>query len=541
MKTLIILYITFTVLEYISSFRSPPASFPRTRLSISSSVKQEDNDLIIRIKTALIHKPNEEPLLFNLGILLGQKLENTDAEQYEQKSLLIAEILDVFDQAVKINKERDASWFNIASLKQQVGDDDGAIIAYMETIKKTTNADLMSASYSNSIQLLLAKSDLNEASRLSSEAVNALPEDNIAWCNMGIILRDSSSYDEAIKCFENSLIFSDGMNGIALNNLGNIYIQTDELIKASEYYNQAVLIDPYDEESTYSLAMLLRDAGDTVKATEMFQNCLNINPSNSAASFQLSAIEGDTELEQCPPEYVSNLFDHYATKGYDSHMVKDLKYLVPDYLWDAFMSVPSSSNEDETPKKPLTIVELGVGTGLTGARFRKGLIELNNEISEFSGCDLSTEMIMRAYELMFQGENTRLEPVYTNVAISDCSEYLQKRHSQGNPSADLILAGDVLVYMGKLDVLFERVKSCLTDSGKFLFSVEKMEGYSSSGYVLLESARFAHSQGYIKEMASKSGLEVLSCNEVPLRSDGGVPVNGYIYVLQLLPRKKIYF
>jgi hypothetical protein len=38
--------------------------------------------------------------------------------------------------------------------------------------------------------------------------------------------------------------------------------------------------------------------------------------------------------------------------------------------------------------------------------------------------------------------------------------------------------------------------------------------------------------GYIKEMASRSGLEVLSCNEVPLRSDGGVPINGYIYVLE---------
>jgi tetratricopeptide (TPR) repeat protein len=262
---LILCIIAFSTIEYISSFRSFRASFPRTRVSIKSSVKQEDTDLIIRIKTALICKPNEEPLLFNLGILLGQKLENTDEEQYEQKSLLIAEILDVFDQAVKINEKRDASWFNIASLKQQVGDDDGAIIAYKETIKKTTNADLMSACYSNSIQLLLARNDLNGASKLSSEAVKALPEDNIAWCNMGIILRDTSSYDEAIKCFDNSLIFSDGMNSIALNNLGNIYLQKNELVKAAEYYNQAVLVDPNDEESTYSLAMLLRDAGDIGK------------------------------------------------------------------------------------------------------------------------------------------------------------------------------------------------------------------------------------------------------------------------------------
>jgi predicted TPR repeat methyltransferase len=78
-------------------------------------------------------------------------------------------------------------------------------------------------------------------------------------------------------------------------------------------------------------------------------------------------------------------------------------------------------------------IYLGVGTGLTGARFRKGLLELNNGVSELSGCDLSTEMIMKAYELMYQGgENTRMEPVYTHVHISDCSEYLQKRYAQGN-------------------------------------------------------------------------------------------------------------
>jgi hypothetical protein len=41
-------------------------------------------------------------------------------------------------------------------------------------------------------------------------------------------------------------------------------------------------------------------------------------------------------------------------------MVQDLKYLVPDYLWDAYIStVPPPSNEDETSQKPLTIVDLG--------------------------------------------------------------------------------------------------------------------------------------------------------------------------------------
>jgi hypothetical protein len=43
--------------------------------------------------------------------------------------------------------------------------------------------------------------------------------------------------------------------------------------------------------------------------------CINIYIYIYILIYILSAIEGDTELEQCPPEYVSTLFDHYATKG----------------------------------------------------------------------------------------------------------------------------------------------------------------------------------------------------------------------------------
>lgn len=109
------------------------------------------------------------------------------------------------------------------------------------------------------------------------------------------------------------------------------------------------------------------------------------------------------------------------------------------------------------------------------------------------------------------------------------------RSSKGADLADIILAGDVLVYLGNLDKLFETVKKNLKSSnkgGKFIFSIEKLLVYSSSGYILHENARFAHSKRYIDSTAEKFGLNILSCSEVPLRYDGGNPVNGYVFVLQ---------
>ena len=544
---------------YATAFRPSMLHHLRLRsLSSRDTLQNNNDDLIYQIKKALSSRPDDEPLLFNLGLLLGQKVEESD--KASEKSLLIVEALNAFSKAVKINQNRDASWYNIASLKQLGGDNFGAMTAYREAIKISQSSPVLSACYSNLIQLLLEIGNIDEAAIVSNEAVNALPDDDTAWTNMGIVLRDNLSLDWAVSCFENAVKFSDGTNAVALNNLGNIYSMNNEIDKAFQAYKQAVEVDPTDSDSAYSLAMILRDSGDFENSKNMFQQCIDIDPTNTAASFQLSALLGNSNVEQCPTDYVADLFDHYAKKGYDTHMIENLKYKVPDYLWEAYLS---STNTTSFPnysegeiKDSLTIIELGAGTGLVGSRFRMGFTELVGaaavDVAEFTAIDLSQEMIVRAYELMYNVSiasddtcidsetslpeiNIQEENVYTDVIIADCSEYLQKRMKRGASSADLILAGDVLVYIGKLDTLFNGVRNALKSSGKFFFSVEKLieeESDSNIGFVLQESARFAHTKEYIEKVASESGLMITMCVDVPLRYDGGIAVNGYIFVLQ---------
>jgi predicted TPR repeat methyltransferase len=555
---LIIIYLG-TCVQQVSSFHS--SLFSRatffTKSSLVVSMIHENDQLILDIGKALKSRPNEEPLLFNLGMLLSQKIETTASEKFKEKGNLITEALDAFTKAVKLNDKRDASWFNIASLKQQSGDNHGATVAYRQAIRVSENNDVLAASYSNLVQLLLEKGDLEEAATVSNQAVNALPDDPTAWTNMGIVLRENLSYDWAAKCFENAVKFSDGNDAVALNNLGNIYSRNNEVDKAYSSYNQALQADPNDEASAYSLAIILRDSGDQTASRDMFKKCIDINPENTAASFQLEALLGNSDVEQCPPDYVADLFDHYAKIGYDTHMVNSLQYKVPNYMWDACVSTSPAAPSAE----PLVIVELGAGTGLVGRRFRTGLSDIfsttgHSDVDEFTACDLSQEMILRAYELTYKfrseadevvidsvtslpEQQEEEENVYTDVVIAECSDYLQTRAEQGRPPADLILAGDVLVYMGNLEPLFRNVKSSLSvppgTPGRFIFSVEKLSedvGQAKNGFLLQESARFAHTKQYIEETARSAGLTVLSCSEVPLRSDGGNSINGYIFVLQ---------
>lgn len=545
-KLLFLLSATLCV-QKISSFRNHGNRWSLSSTATSLKCSAEDN-LINQLKEALLARPDQEPLLFNLGLLLNQKIDALQLGNESERSTLITEALGVFGRAVKIDDNRDASWYIIANLKQQAGDNHGAMIAYRRAIKITESPDVLSACYSNLIQMLLRRGDLEEAAIMSNEAVNALPEDSTAWTNMGIVLRDNLSYDWAIICFENAVKFSEGANAVALNNLGNIYFQSGDMDKAYAAYSQALIADPDDEASAYSLAMIIRDSGDREAAKTMFARCIDINPSNSAAKFQLAALLGNSDLEQCPPEYVAELFDHYAKKGYESHMVNSLKYKVPDYIWDAFVTSESSAPYSES----LVIVDLGAGTGLIGSRFRTGLLEKNNtsvpyQVQELTACDLSQEMIVRAYELSYNvsapsalsaEQSEQRENVYTDVVISDCTSYLQDRVTLGAASADLILAGDVLVYMGNLEALFLSVRgslSCTSGTpGRFIFSVEKMQETDNLnlGYTLQASARFAHSQEYIERIAQKCGLAVTSCIEVPIRHDGGKVISGFIFVLQ---------
>ena len=549
----------------------------RHQILTSTTLFESRHDSVDRtignIRSALTSRPNEEPLLFNLGMLELQRENSLEA-------------LAAFELAVRFNAGREASWYQIGTIKQGTGDIDGAIGAFQKAIEVTVDETIAIACYNNIVEMLLSTNRLEEAAVLTNEAVNKYPESVISWTNMGIVLRMNKSFDWSRMCFENAVKCAEaqglGQNSglaVAYNNLGSLCWQDGQLEQACNMYAAALAADDGDESSAYNLAVLLRDRGDFSSAFLSFQRCLAINPDNKNAHFQLAALSGagtatsiDTSFsggtpgsgyEQCPAEYVADLFDHYANNNYDQHMLSGLLYRVPDFLWDAYAG-HIQNGQTQTRVPPRVVVDLGVGTGLVGRRFREGLRgNAGTDGIQFWGCDLSSEMVMKAYELTWGGPAGTNggplspiplpSPVYADLAVADCAEYLEARAQLGSGSSvDLVLAGDVVGYVGRLDRLFASVHAVLAPHGAFVFSAEKLghddgaddgkidgtsdvEGDLSSkdGYALRASARFAHSATYIKRTAVAAGLAVRAVQEVPdLRTEGGVAVAGYIVVLQ---------
>ena len=121
--------------------------------------------------------------------------------------------------------------------------------------------------------------------------------------------------------------------------------------------------------------------------------------------------------------------------------------------------------------------------------------------------------------------------VYDALILGDATALLERP-----PVAtfDLIVAADVLAYIGELAPLFGLVGAALVGSGLFAFSAETCEG---QGFALGVSMRFAHSRAYLETTARESNLSPLVFRSASIRRERGRDAPGVICVFERVARQ----
>jgi predicted TPR repeat methyltransferase len=282
--------------------------------------------------------------------------------------------------------------------------------------------------------------------------------------------------------------------------------------------------------------------GDHAAAAELLEQCLEIAPDWAPAWFALGAarerlgqieaavtayhrgLAGDSQdvlgaslalarlgAAQVPqsaaPAYVARLFDQYAPR-FDEHLIDGLGYRAPALLRDAVAEVCARANR---PMHFARALDLGCGTGLAGAAFR-------DCVEHLEGVDLSAGMIAQA----------RTKGIYDALYLGDVLDHLRPL---ADGSFDLILAADVLVYMGDLVPLFRDVARVLASGGLFAFTAER---YSGDRYAIGNDTRYAHSSSYIEESAGEAGLRLHLLRAASTRQNKGAEVPGIVGVASAL-------
>ena len=337
-----------------------------------------------------------------------------------------------------------------------------------------------------------------EAARHYTQALLADPRHAPSEMNLGELAQAAGRTDEAIARYRRALALKPDY-AAAHNNLGTALQVAGELPLAISHYRAALALDPEYGEARYNLGAALLETGARDEARACYERVLAAEPGHPKARFALAALRGENP-EQPPAEHVRSLFDDYAPR-FDAHLRERLGYRVPELL---------AARVHERCAGAPEVLDLGCGTGLFGAA-------VASFAGAIDGVDLSPRMLERA----------RARGCYRRLAESDLVEFL----GRAPPAAyDVAAATEVFIYAGALEPAFAEVRRVLRPGGLFAFSVETPAQEPSGGYALRETGRYAHSTRYVRALLASHAMAECLCEPVTLRTQGGEPVSGQIWI-----------
>ncbi len=267
---------------------------------------------------------------------------------------------------------------------------------------------------------------------------------------------------------------------------------------AADVMAQALELAPEWAEARFAYAEELAAAGARDDAKRAYQAYLARDPVDSmGAGVRLALLDAATP-DALPEAYMRRLFDEYAPR-FDTALVERLRYQAPEKLAAAIAAV--------APQRHFAhALDLGCGTGLAGAALR-------DRVERLEGVDLSPAMVAAAQR----------KAIYDHLAVSEMVTFV----GTAAQPFDLVIAADVLVYVGDLAPLFAAVARKITAGGLFAFTAQR---HDDAGFVLGEEHRYRHSADYLRAIAAP--FEIVTLTPDVFRQEKGIDVPGLLAILK---------
>lgn len=363
----------------------------------------------------------------------------------------------------------------------------------------TLNATI--AEFHNNLgSIRLAQKRYSEAGTSFRRALQLRPEHGSAHNNLGVLHAAEGRPDEAIACFERAVRYQPS-HVQAWQALAGLIRGRKQYQRAIAVYEAAIRSVPNDAKLHLEHGKTLIYAEQLSSAAEALRRSVALDPELKEAHYMFAALGEAPTPAAVPIDYVAGLFDSYADK-FESHLRGELAYRAPEIMLETLRRA-------KLPSRPLEILDGGCGTGLCGPLLRPLAARLD-------GVDLSSQMIRHAEK----------KGIYDELIVGDLLKTLADRPNR----YDLIVAADVVIYLGDLHGLFVAAARALQPGGFFALSVE---GHEGEGYVLQRSGRFAHSTPYVLSVAKESGLRPVIVESSVLRQENEKGVVGTVMVLQV--------
>lgn len=263
------------------------------------------------------------------------------------------------------------------------------------------------------------------------------------------------------------------------------------------------MITPDDKlAEAYNEALALEKAGDHAAAAKAYAHVLALDPADhGGAAVRLAAMGLGNTPERAPEAYVEMLFDQHASV-FDDILVDQLGYHVPMLVRQALL--------DHAPGPYQRLLDLGCGTGLAGV----SLADMSNHRT---GIDLSANMIDLAAE----------HELYDDLYVGDAVSFVEQ--VEDDPW-DLIVATDVLPYLGDVTGIFAGIRRISAANAMFGFSTEVLPDEVMAGrdFMVGPHQRFVHTLGYVTSALEAAGFTMLHSGDITVRHEEGTPQPGHL-------------
>jgi len=343
--------------------------------------------------------------------------------------------------------------------------------------------------------------ELAVALRHGAEALTLRPGEPVFLANHGAALAEAGRLPEAVRLLRQAVAARPG-DVVSLRNLGQALCGLGDAAGALVPLRQAVALAPGGVEPLLALAHAEREAGDPAAAARTAAAALAAAGADAGlatqAQFLLAALGHGAVPDAAPVAYVRDLFDQFAPR-FEAELTGALDYRTPQALAALLQQagVPGG----------LTVLDLGCGTGLSGAALAPFARRLE-------GLDLSPRMLAEC----------RKRGLYHALHEAELVAWLPSRPAAFN----LVAAADVLNYLGDLAPALAGIHTALAPGGWAAFSIEAGD---AAPYALGQAMRYRHHPESVATLASAAGLAEVARQSVVLRTEKGAPVEGVLFLL----------
>jgi predicted TPR repeat methyltransferase len=293
---------------------------------------------------------------------------------------------------------------------------------------------------------------------------------------------------------------------IAYVKIGRAFFSRGLTDPALFWLRRAMQIDANCESGMFSLAIAEAKGGCRERVADLLEAWIAADPDNPIRRHLATAILGETTPAQPSADYVTTLFDGYASR-FDESLAK-LHYCGPQLVAAALAHLGIE------PSRNWGVLDAGCGTGLVGEVLRPFARRL-------VGVDLSEKMLQESAN----------RGVYDELIQHDMTACLVSHAGEFN----LVVAADALTYCGELATFFAASASCLVSGGYVVVVHEAIEGEPpQSGYRLNMSGRFAHHVDYVEKCLSDNGFKILWRTNQPMRHNQNRPVPTLLFAAERL-------